>query len=122
MANSTSGGNCAGHIIDGGYNIDDGIDDGIYSGTCGFTEDEEHNSLPGRDPLLAKKLANNGGPTKTIALLKDSPAINAIPKGESGCATEITSDQRGVSRPQGSGCEIGAYEKEEPIKRKVRSR
>jgi hypothetical protein len=52
-------------------------------------------------------------PPKTIALLAGSPAINAIPEGENGCATEITTDQRGVSRPQGSGCDIGAFEKKQ---------
>jgi hypothetical protein len=107
VANSTSGGNCGGTITDGGYNLDDGT-------SCGFTEQQD--SLPSTDPLLADQLAFNGGPTKTIALLKGSPAINAIPKGENGCATEIKTDQRGVSRPQGSGCDIGAFE------RKVRSR
>ncbi len=50
-------------------------------------------------------LAANGGPTKTIALLAGSPAIDriAVP-----CGT--TPDQRGVARPQGPGCDAGAYE------------
>jgi hypothetical protein len=59
-------------------------------------------------------LANNGGPTQTIALLRGSPALNAIPKGQNGCATatdRIATDQRGVKRPQGKKCDIGAYEK-----------
>ena len=49
-----------------------------------------------------------------MALLRDSPALNAIPKGQSGCATatdRITADQRGVRRPQGEACDVGAYEK-----------
>jgi hypothetical protein len=64
------------------------------------------------DPLLASSLANNGGPTKTIALLKGSPARNEIPNATNGCGTEITTDQRGVSRPQGRRCDVGAFEKE----------
>ncbi|HUE14181.1 MAG TPA: choice-of-anchor Q domain-containing protein, partial [Planctomycetaceae bacterium] len=57
-------------------------------------------------------LANNGGPTKTIALLSGSPAINA---GSSSLALEfgITTDQRGEPRfaPGGdSMVDIGAYE------------
>ena len=106
VANSTSGGNCSlsapAVITDGGYNIEDGT-------SCGFST--ANNSMPSTEPDLASGLANNGGPTQIIMLLKGSPAINAIPKLENGCGTEITRDQRGVSRPQGSGCEVGAFEK-----------
>jgi hypothetical protein len=56
-------------------------------------------------------LENNGGPTQTMALRDNSPAINA---GDPGCddlnGTPIHTDQRGVARPQGSACDIGAYE------------
>jgi hypothetical protein len=68
--------------------------------------------MPSTDPLLDPKgLQNNGGPTQTIKLIKGSPAIDAIPKGTNGCGTEIKTDQRGVKRPQGKGCDIGAFEK-----------
>lgn len=54
-------------------------------------------------------LADNGGPTLTHALLPQSPALNA-----GNCTafdgTPITEDQRGEPRPQGEGCDIGAYE------------
>ncbi|HEY1833523.1 MAG TPA: choice-of-anchor Q domain-containing protein [Solirubrobacteraceae bacterium] len=50
-------------------------------------------------------LANNGGPTETMALAPASPAVNRI---AAPCGT--TPDQRGVPRPQGSGCDAGAYE------------
>jgi CSLREA domain-containing protein len=53
--------------------------------------------------MVAPSLAQNGGLTRTHALLAGSPAINA---GASCLAT----DQRGVSRPQGAACDIGAYE------------
>jgi hypothetical protein len=55
------------------------------------------------DPLLAP-LADNGGPTQTHALLSGSPAIDA------GDPTGTTPDQRGVSRPQGAGVDVGAFE------------
>jgi nitrous oxidase accessory protein NosD len=58
------------------------------------------------DPKLAP-LANNGGPTRTRALKPGSPAINAGP--HSMCDT--AKDQRGVSRPQHGGCDMGAFEK-----------
>ena len=105
MANSTKGKNCFGRkIIDGGYNIDDGT-------SCHFSAAK--NSLPSTNPKLASSLANNGGPTKTIKLLEGSPAINAIPKTKNGCGTKITTDQRGVKRPQGNRCDIGAFEKKQ---------
>jgi hypothetical protein len=51
-------------------------------------------------------LADNGGPTLTHALVTDSPAIDASPTDADCPAT----DQRGVSRPQGTACDIGAFE------------
>jgi CSLREA domain-containing protein len=64
--------------------------------------------LPGVNPLLGP-LANNGGPTDTSALLAGSPAIDA---GNN--ATCPATDQRGVARPQGPACDIGAYELIQP--------
>lgn len=66
-----------------------------------------HN-VTGQDPKLSA-LADNGGDTWTHALLGGSPAIDAVPVVS--CA--LPTDQRGVSRPQGEGCDIGAYEAEE---------
>lgn len=60
--------------------------------------------LPGVAPLLGP-LANNGGPTDTHALLAGSPALDA--GGSTSCQA---TDQRGVTRPQGPGCDIGAFE------------
>ncbi len=50
-------------------------------------------------------LADNGGPTLTHALLAGSPAIEAADN-----AVCPATDQRGVARPQGATCDIGAYE------------
>jgi beta-glucanase (GH16 family) len=50
-------------------------------------------------------LADNGGPTLTHGLLAGSPAIDA---GDAGACP--ATDQRGVARPLGAGCDIGAYE------------
>jgi hypothetical protein len=43
-------------------------------------------------------------------LQSDSPALNAIPNGTNGCGDTINQDQRGITRPQGGKCDIGAYE------------
>jgi hypothetical protein len=64
------------------------------------------NNLPfGTNPTLAA-LANNLGPTQTMALLPLSPAIDTgVNIGA------IPTDQRGLARPQGAAADIGAYER-----------
>ncbi len=57
------------------------------------------------DPMLGP-LADNGGFTRTHALLPGSSAVDA---GGVNSTCEDT-DQRGVTRPQGTACDIGAYE------------
>jgi uncharacterized repeat protein (TIGR01451 family) len=52
-------------------------------------------------------LANNGGSTRTEALLPNSPAIDA---GDSGAAQLPSTDQRGDARIVGNAVDIGAYE------------
>jgi hypothetical protein len=63
---------------------------------------------------LLGSLQNNGGPTQTVALL---PGSNAIDGADPifGCTdvngAVIGKDQRGVVRPQGVRCDVGAYER-----------
>ena len=54
-------------------------------------------------------LAANGGATMTHALVAGSPALDVVPTSD--CAA---TDQRGVSRPQGLACDIGAFERVPP--------
>ncbi|HLK10993.1 MAG TPA: right-handed parallel beta-helix repeat-containing protein [Candidatus Binatia bacterium] len=73
-----------------------------------------HGSIMATDDARLGPLADNGGPTKTHALLPGSPAIDAgnpAPPGSGGTACEAT-DQRGVPRgePGDGRCDIGAYE------------
>jgi hypothetical protein len=56
------------------------------------------------DPLLGK-LSDNGGFTQTIPILENSSAINT--GTDSFCPSK---DQRGISRPKGLHCDIGAFE------------
>jgi chitodextrinase len=100
VANGHVGNNCGGQapITDLGYNIDTGS-------SCAFSATT--GSMSNTQPRL-DALASNGGPTQTMALTSGSPALNAIPSGTSGCTG--TTDQRGVARPQGTGCDVGAYE------------
>jgi hypothetical protein len=55
-----------------------------------------------RNPLL-QPLADNGGPTQTMAITTSSPAFD----GGRICPS---TDQRGTSRPQGAACDVGAFE------------
>ena len=69
--------------------------------SCGFTNPA---SLSNTDPRLGP-LADNGGPTLTVALLPDSPAIDAADP-----ALAPPYDQRGFPRPVGAAPDIGAFE------------
>jgi len=83
-------------FTDGGHNIQ-------YPGTsCGAT-------ITSVDPQLGT-LANNGGLTQTMALLSGSPAIDAGDNAICAAAPVNNVDQRGVARPFGAQCDIGAYE------------
>jgi hypothetical protein len=99
VAGGVGGDNCGGTpVSDAGYNLDSGA-------TCGFSSSNQ--SISNQDPMLGP-LQDNGGPTQTMALSSGSPAIDATPSIAAGCAG--SQDQRGELRPQGTGCDIGAFE------------
>ena len=81
--------------------------------TSGCTYSPGPGDLVGIDPNLGP-LADNGGFTQTHALLTGSPAID---HATAPCRSAL--DQRGVFRPQGDGCDIGATEKESPLNASV---
>lgn len=56
--------------------------------------------------ILDSALKSNGGPTETHALVPGSPAIDGGPVD----GTCLVTDQRGLARPQGPACDIGAFE------------
>ena len=100
VAGGQGGNNCGGSppVVDAGYNLDTGA-------SCGFTTASSKNNT---NPQL-QALASNGGSTQTMALPDGSPALDVIPGTVDGCAN--TTDQRGVARPQGLRCDLGAYER-----------
>jgi CSLREA domain-containing protein len=57
-------------------------------------------------------LANNGGPTPTHALGRGSVAIDVASDCTDLGNNPVTTDQRGVARPQGPKCDAGAFERE----------
>jgi uncharacterized repeat protein (TIGR01451 family) len=89
-------GNCAAEITDTGPNLESGSE-------CKFAE---HGGISDANPMLTQ-LADNGGPTETMALEPGSPAIDH--GTNEGCPQ---TDQRGAPRPQppGGTCDIGAVE------------
>ncbi len=98
---NNGGGNCFGEPLGMslGYNVAD-------DNTCQFASTGDQNGVTPGAGLDPKGLHNNGGPTPTIALLPSSPAVDLIPAA----SCSLTTDQRGTARPQGKGCDAGAYE------------
>jgi hypothetical protein len=88
-----------GTALSGGGNIESPGD------TCGFDQPTDQVNVTA-EQLNLGPLADNGGPTETHALLPGSVAIDAIPAD----ACEVDEDQRGVTRPQGPACDVGAFE------------
>jgi hypothetical protein len=98
--NSSSGQakNCFGDVTSAGHNL--------LGTAAGCTFSKKPTDQINKDPKLGL-LASNGGPTRTLALLNGSPAINKIPTSE--CRVQF--DQRGVKRPQGPACDEGSFER-----------
>ena len=88
------------HLVSSGHNLEDGD-------SCNMSKTGD---LTDTNPQLAA-LANNGGPTQTLALAQTSPAVDA--GDNSAC---LNNDQRGVVRPADGNldgtfvCDIGAFE------------
>jgi len=96
--------NCFGPIESAGYNLED-------ADSCQLTMPSDHINI---DPLF-EPLGDYGGPTQTLALRSNSPAIDS---GDFGQCPPV--DQRGQTRPvdgDGDGqavCDIGAFEAQQP--------
>ncbi len=101
-----------GTAISQGYNLI-GKEDGSTGFTNGVNQDQVGSIAMPLDPLLGP-LANNGGPTQTMALLPGSPAL------DKGISNGLPTDQRGFARTLdfpalanatgGDGTDIGAFE------------
>ena len=98
---------CSGTLTSDDYNL---IQDTTGCAIVGTTTHD----ITGQDPHLGP-LANNGGPTQTMA--DDTPATVTHPAVDAGSCvdqngTAISTDQRGYTRPDDgeAACDIGAYE------------
>ncbi len=92
-------------LVTDGYNVFGENGSCESNGTTDQTVDEAQLFTT----VLSATLAENGGPTRTHALLEPSPARDSgatdDPDGNA-----VTEDQRGVSRPIGTGHDVGAFE------------
>jgi hypothetical protein len=95
---SNTGGNCSASVLDSGNNLT-------------FAGDGCPGTFSTGDPNLGA-LQDNGGPAQTISLAPGSAAIDKVPSTGAGCPA---TDERGVHRPVGSGCDVGAYEVAPPM-------
>ena len=86
-----------GNVVSGGNNV-------VQDDSCNPAASDQ---IIG-DALIGP-LGGNGGPTQTHALLPGSPAIDTA--ADAACPAI---DQRGVTRPQGPHCDVGAFEVQVP--------
>jgi CSLREA domain-containing protein len=111
VAHGGRGRDCGGDpVVSAGHNLDS--DGSCFAGGG--------SDLVGVDPALTR-LADYGGPTKTIALCTAahapsiscrgaSPALDAGDDGVIDPPLGLTTDQRGLARKSGTHVDIGAYE------------
>lgn len=121
LTNSTVSGNSAGATsLGGGISVSSGstlvVNNSIVAGNKNGNSNSDingsftgTNNLIGGDPMLGA-LGNNGGPTQTMLPAGSSPALNAGLGTVCKTAPVSGLDQRGLSRPQGPHCDIGAVE------------
>lgn len=89
------------NVISEGGNYSEG-----NSCSTAFTDSADMNNVTGI-PTTLGPVANNGGYVPTMALLDGSPALNG-----GVTVAGLTTDARGITRPQGTAYDSGAYERE----------
>ncbi len=85
-------------VVSAGYNFD-------QDGTCAAGGEPTDFGL-GQDPHLGA-LTDNSGPMPTMLPAQSSPLVDVIPED----VCDQASDQRGVERPAGDACDVGAVER-----------
>lgn len=96
LLSNNDGGNCSASVTTAGSNLS-------TDSSCGLSDPTDLAGVAaGLEPL-----GDNGGGTLTHALAADSPALDGAASAD--CPPI---DQRGVTRPRGPACDIGAFESE----------
>ena len=98
--------NCGFSVDDSVSAVDNGANlfDVVYPGCT--TDSSTSRVFANLRSTLANEPSLNGGTTPTVALLSGSPAIDFYTDG----VDKRSLDQRGFSRPSGSGYDVGAFE------------
>jgi len=86
--------------VSGGHNFDS-------DGTCTDSAFPAYNDFGYGDPTPLDALADNGGPARTMLPTAGGALIDYIAPG----SCTYGSDERGLARPTGTGCEPGAAER-----------
>lgn len=98
VASTVNGSNCSGNVAGLGSNLS-------TDNNCpGFT------SVTPAELNLGPLQLNPPGTTKTMALLPGSAAIDAVLDCTDADGNPVLTDQRGVERPLGASCDVGAFE------------
>jgi hypothetical protein len=90
---------------------------GFAPGATDITATSNGNTPTALNAIIRPTLANNGGPTRTHALVPGSPAIDLVTDGT--CPPPVR-DQRNVGRPQDGDadgaaiCDAGSFERRPP--------
>ena len=103
LANAAA--NCSvpgGSFVSSGYNLS-------TDASCSLNAVGDITNAPaGLDPA---GLQDHGGTTRTIGLLSTSAAVDRVPAPcTDSDGNPLSTDQRGVTRPQGSQCDAGSFE------------
>ncbi|RKQ92267.1 Ig-like protein group 3 [Solirubrobacter pauli] len=89
--------NCSDPLTSGLFSVEDDTDCGLAPGNL--------------KPQLATALSNQGGQVDVLTIPTTSDAFNRMPFGDTPCES---TDARGLSRPQGTACDAGAFEIDQP--------
>jgi predicted outer membrane repeat protein len=102
---------CSGELVSSAYTLL-GMNNGC-TGPVNGVDGNKVGTIASPIPPVLNPLANNGGATQTHSLSPFSPAVdsgNPLTPGGGGFAACAAADQRGVSRPIGLRCDMGAFE------------
>lgn len=111
---------CETNVVDQGANLFDSQPTGCAVLPTGIQADGSSAVIANLTDTIADSLTLDLGTTPTLELLAGSPALNYYSLGDSGISGTLPAkDQRGLSRPYGTGYDVGALEYRPKVQPKV---